>query len=67
MKVKVLIGRTRLPAVGEIFDCEKSEAEILIGKGLIEAVDKKLTKKKPQTEGKTDGKKSEGKGEAKEI
>ena len=62
MKVKVLIGRTRLPTVGEIFDCEKSEAEILIGKGLVEAVGKKPIKKNPLTEGKTDGK--EGKGES---
>lgn len=63
MKVKVLIGRTRLPTVGEIFDCEKSEAEILIDKGLVEAVVTKTTKKKPLTEGKTDGKE----GKEKEI
>ena len=49
MKVRIIVGRSTLPAVGEIREFEKSYSLSLIEKGLAEKVDTKPVKIKTET------------------
>lgn len=55
MKVKIVVGRSSLPAVGEVRDFEKSYALDLVSKGLAIMADGKQVKPQITTEGKENG------------
>lgn len=62
MLVKIIVGRSRLPEVGQVIEYNDIYAQSLIDNGLAEKADKKQTKKvvkKPPTRGETDGEESE--------